>query len=284
MLRYRMLLIALMVLGFPGAAAAQGIWVLCDHCHDESTFMELALNAPHEGMVFVSNRATGETRKFSRSVRWHWGGNAFVPQVAARALSPTEKAVFDAAIERGNTVVVSLPRNSDSLRQWGLGSAVSVVEDIANGMLSPALLMAIQNHVLLQGYFPTASSLSHSLSLSILGIFTWSGQEVSTSRSTVLNLMMLHDDGSQLFVKFNRTGEIISVSAVDANGQGIGLSFSPSSGVRVDSGLVGSWEFGDQAAQAAQSLGAWISASGPLQCDWEETALNRVRVTCRRQP
>lgn len=281
---YKIFLFGLMVLVFPGVAAAHGVWVLCEHCNDEPTFTEVALNAPHEGIVFVSNRASGETRKFSRMVRWHWGANAFVPQVAARALGPTEKAVFDAAIESGNTVVVSLPRNSEGLRQWGLGAVGSVVEDIGNGMLSPALLMAIQNHVLLQGYFPTASGLSQTLGFSIAGIFAWSGEEVSTSRSTVLNLMILHDDGSQLFVTFNRTGEIISVSAVDANGQGIAITFSPTSGVRVDPGAVGSWEFGDQAAQAAQSLGAWISASGPLQCDWEETAPNRIRVSCQRQP
>ena len=272
----------LWLVGFSIAAKADGIWVLCDHCHQEADFAEVALNAPHQGLVFVSNRNSGATRKFSRVLRWDSASNAWTPQAAPRALSDHENQVFAATIEGGNTVVVSNARNSDGVTRWGLGTAHSVVDDLSNGMLSPALLQALLNESLVQGYFPTASTLSQSLGFSIGRIVSWSGQELGTSRSTVLSGQVVYSDGSKLFVTFSRTGEILSVSAVDANGDGLAITFSPSSGARVDPGVVGGWEFGGESAGAAQALVAWISASGTLECDWEVLANDRVRVSCRR--
>lgn len=134
----------LWLVGFSIAAKADGIWVLCDHCHQEADFAEVALNAPHQGLVFVSNRNSGATRKFSRVLRWDSASNAWTPQAAPRALSDHENQVFAATIEGGNTVVVSNARNSDGVTRWGLGTAHSVVDDLSNGMLSPALLQAKQ--------------------------------------------------------------------------------------------------------------------------------------------
>lgn len=270
------------ILSFSAGAQANGVWVLCDHCQADADFAEVALNAPHQGLVFVSSRNSGATRKFSRLVRWNSATGSWSPEATPRAMSQHEEQVFESTIEGGNTVVSSYPRNTDGLTRWGLGSANSVVEDISNGMVTPTLLQALLNQSLAEGLFPTASELSQSLGFSIAGIISWSGHELGTSRSTVLSSQVVYADGSKLFVTFSRTGEILAVSAVDANGDGLAITFSPSSGARVDPSVLGGWEFGGDSIGAVQALGAWISASGSLHCDWEELSNNRVRVSCRR--
>ncbi|MFP4277197.1 MAG: hypothetical protein ACLFQ2_07215 [Wenzhouxiangella sp.] len=270
------------LLYLPVQVYAEGIWVLCDHCSSDSSFASVALNATQEGTIFVSNRASRETRKYFRVVQWDRLEQVFRARVTPKPLSDTEERVFSSAIEGGNTAVIVTSRNGSDMTQWGISAVDSVVEDLANGHLNPALINALSNQLLMNGLFPTASGLSQSLGISIKGLFNWSGRELGTSRSSVLNVTMTYPDDSRLFITFSTLGEVISVSGVDAGGRGLALTYSASRGAAIDPGRTGAWEFGGTAVAAAEALGAWIGGAGPLECHFEELANDRVRVTCVR--
>lgn len=268
---------------FSSKSHAEAIWIVCDYCSADSSFTDTALSASgHNGMIFVSNRWSGETKKFHRLSQWDRISRSFKGRVAPRAFLDGEKAAFDAALENGRTGVVALPRNGSAISHWGLPSAGSVVEDVGNGQLSPTLINAISNHVLLAGMFPTAPELSQSLGFSIRGIFDWSGRHLGTSRNTVLNVIVHYQDGSQVFITFSRLGEILSISAVDAAGNALAIQFSSNAGAVINPESPGAWEFSGDASAAAGAFGVWIGGSGSLNCHFEEMARDRVRVTCVR--
>lgn len=100
----RSLLVVAVLLLHAACANASGIWVLCDGCTSEADYAEVALTAPHEGSIFLSNRNTNTTYHYTRLVRQI--GDSWQAQIAKRSMSPEQEQVFQSIIESARAVFV----------------------------------------------------------------------------------------------------------------------------------------------------------------------------------
>lgn len=154
------------VLLSPNADASYDAWwMLCNSCEQAMVFRTTAVNGTGgDGIVFVSNPDTLETRKFDRFSTYEDFGNGVVRMihVSSATLSASEGEVLQGALENGNTVWVAMDRND-----LNLPSASSSIDDLSNGMLYPALLSGLRQNLTQRNFFPSASSVGADLGVQL---------------------------------------------------------------------------------------------------------------------
>lgn len=267
-----------------------GWWDICNHCSSASQFRIAALNAPApDGIIFVSNSDTLETRKFVRTTYYEDFSNGVVQvrDVTPVTMTIEEVEVFSESLERGKAHTVIYPRGNLSF--WDLNDYVpqSVLYEIQSGYVPNSFLNSVWSQLSADSYFPTTGNLSAGVGVEIPG-FSVNGQIAgSRFRHAPLRVVINYSDGGRIEFMVSADGErFYSFSVSDKDGIEIPI-VNPDGPVFQLNGPVfdnRTFNFGPEVDSARQNFGNWLNTAtsgSALDCAVTTTDAG-MRVTCVR--
>lgn len=267
-----------------------GWWHICGDCNSENHFRISALNSPApDGIIFVSNPETLESRKFNRVTYYEDFSNGVVQirDVTPVTMSAQEVQVFSESLENGSTHTVMYPR--ENLAFWDLNDYVpqSVVYEIQNGHVSSALINVVFRKLAADSYFPSTTSVSGGIGIDIQGL-SFSGQGTgSRFRHAPLSVVINYDDGSRIEFLVSADGErFFQFSVSDRDGTEIPLVNTSGPVIQINGPVFDNrtYNFGPERDSARQNFGNWLnSATSGTAMDCAVTTTDAgIRVTCIR--
>jgi len=220
---------------FFGAAQGsepQAWWDICDACTTDSDFSSRAaqIPPPYE-RVYISNSQTNETRRFQRIFIEDdlWGGSSLTIIATEEPLSTVEAQVFEEVIQNSRAVFASFDRDTLDFHS-GLSGRDSVVGDLTTGGLSGGLLSGLRTYLRTQGYGGAESRVSSATNIDFWVISYDLDISPGDLRTQPLTVRIRYPDGSSVQIEFNEDlTEVLSVTAIDADGNEIAFELSSGS-------------------------------------------------------
>ena len=281
-----------MMMSSSSASGALAWWQLCDSCTSDSGFRYQALNAPgNYTPVYVTNRDTNETRKYTRwtSIEDFDGVLIQQTEVFEADFPAADKAVFEQAVQGSNIIFAQIPRNDLSGVIPGIVDQGSTAGDVSLGSLQTAYFTALRIEIERRNLLPTHESVNVEAGLDspIVGANYGEG---STIRKRSLAIVVIYEDGSSVSMTRMPDGTLISISVLDADGNVIPVQGPPNGGtVPLAFDEFGGRDFGfgdtpgNRLAVEAFANAVNQGSGGSISCTWSPTASGGLVINCQRQ-
>jgi len=254
-------------------------WAFCDRCESDAEFARFAIRTGDQTpVVYVSNRISGTTRKFRRSVDTDTSTTGANLSIETRMLTMTtvERATFERVLTAGSTFVVTVDRSElDSLSP--IGKAASILQDLRSGFLTQGMNSALQLCLQQAGHLPDRHSVNDILDRTADDPDFLLGQS-SPVRSRPLSLRILYPDGSSLGLTRQPNGGFDRWSGRDADGAEIVFD---GRSVHAESFAQRSpYRFGPGDPSLARAAEGLISALDRPECQIKPSELGALHLHC----
>lgn len=227
--------LALLSTAIPSSARAESAWwQLCDNCRTDSHFNQAAFNAPQpHTVVYVTNRSSNETRKFSRftTIEDFSDGYVHMIHVLPETMSALETSVFTDAVEKAAQIRVEFDRH----RLPGAGHGQTVLDDLTGGRTTRTYDTALTE--LLAAYTVSRVTVGRQIGATIAGT-GGSYAYTDSIRITPLVVVINYPDGSKMTFTQMPDGTLVNFFAQDIEGNEIVIQGSVPGNLVVDENLL----------------------------------------------
>ena len=278
-------LFILLLLWTSSSFADPAWWKICTECQEANDFQVEAVNTSGgDGLVFVSNPDSLQTKKFNRFSTLEDFGTGLVrmTHVIEAQLTPQEQNAFRDALEKSQLTFATL--DSAMVNAYaGVPDYPSAIFAIRNGRLGNSFFFGAQSSIHAAGMIPTRESVGASAGVNILEVISGQSGANETIRVVPLSIRVQYPDGSNINAVYHPDGSWSDVHLVDEDGNTIDIDVDSTLNPVIVASIVGDYMFAgedirDAVIDFVRAVGLSERPGGG--CTWRELPDGKLELSC----